>query len=50
MDTQRLHPVQLIHNGQSVETKAAVGEAVNIFKSKSVRASMSYLHGTHALN
>lgn len=50
LDTQRLHPIQLVHDGQAVETKAAVGKAVHILKAKSVRPSVSYLHGTRALN
>lgn len=50
LDAQGLHTIQLIHNGQPVETKAAVGKAIDVFKAESIRAPVSDLHGTGALN
>lgn len=49
LDAQWLHAIQLVHDRQSVEAKAAVGEAVDILKTESVRAPVSDLHGTRAL-
>ncbi len=50
LNAQRLHSIQLVHNSQPVEAKTAVGEAVDIFKSKGIRAPVCDLHGTGALN
>lgn len=50
LDAQRLHAVQLVHDCQSMEAEATVGEAVDILKSEGVRPTVSDLHGTAALN
>lgn len=50
LDAQRLHAIQLVHNGKAMEAKATVGEAINILKAESIRASVSNFHGTGALN
>ena len=50
LDAQRLHAVQLVHDGQSVEAEAAVGEAVDVLKAEGVWPPVRYLHGAGALN
>ena len=45
-----MHAIQLFHNSQAVEAKAAVGEAIDILKAEGIRAPVSYLHGTGALS
>lgn len=50
LDAQRLHAIQLVHNSQPVEAETAVGEAIDVLESKGVRAPVSDLHGTGALN
>lgn len=45
----RLHAIQLVNNRKAVETKTAVGESIDILKTKCIRTSMSYLHGTQTL-
>lgn len=49
LDAQRLHTVQLVHDCQSVEAEATVGEAVDILKPESVWPTVSDLHGAAAL-
>lgn len=50
LDTQGLHAVQLVHDGQPVEAEAAVGEAVDVLKAEGIGAPVSNFHGTGALN
>lgn len=50
LDAQRLHAIQLVHDSQAVEAKAAVGEAIDVLEAEGVRAPVSYLHGAGALN
>lgn len=50
LDAKRLHAVELVHNGQAVEAEAAVGEAIDVLEAEGVGPSVSYLHGTCALN
>lgn len=44
-DAQRLHAMQLVHDGQPMEAEAAVGEAVDVLNAKGVGASVGHLHG-----
>lgn len=46
----RLHAIQLVNNRKAVETKTTVGESIDILKTKCIRTSMRYLHGTQALH
>lgn len=50
LDAQGLHAIQLVHNSQAVEAKTAVGESIYVLKAEGVRAPVSDLHGTGALN
>lgn len=49
LDAQRLHAVQLVHDGQTVEAEAAVGEAVDVLHAEGVGSSVSDLHGAAAM-
>lgn len=44
-DAQRLHAVQLVHDGQPMEAEAAVGETVDVLDAEGVGASVRHLHG-----
>jgi len=46
----RLHAIQLVNNREAVETKTTVGESIDILKTKCIRTSMCYLHGTQTLD
>ena len=50
LNAQRLHAIQLVHDSQAVEAKTAVGEAIDILEAEGIRAPVSNLHGTGALN
>ena len=49
MDSHGLHAIQVIHNGQSVEAKAAVVEVVHILNAESVWSAVGNLHASAAL-
>ena len=50
LDAQGLHAIQLVHDGQPVEAETAVGEAVDVLKTKGIGAPVSDLHGVGALD
>lgn len=49
-DAQRLHAVQLVHDGQPVEAQAAVGEAVDVLDAEGVGAPVGHLHGARQVS
>lgn len=48
LDAQRLHAVQLVHDGQTMEAEAAVGEAFDVLHAEGVGSSVGDLHGAAA--
>lgn len=48
-DAERLHAVQLVHDGQPMEAEAAVGEATDVLDAKGVGPSVGHLHGVDEL-
>ena len=41
-DSNRLHAVQVVDDGQTVKAERAVCEMVNVLEAKAVRTAMSY--------
>ena len=50
LHSQGLHAIQLVHNGQTVETEAAAGETIDVLEAESIRTPMRNLHSIGALN
>ena len=48
-DTNRLHTVQIVDDGQTMKAKSTVWMIDNILKSKAIRATMGYLKATRDL-
>ena len=49
MDSYGLHAIQIIHNGQMMESEAAVFEVIHTLNAESVWSAVCNLHASNAL-